>query len=181
MYRFVLLLLAVLAALGVSVGTGDASSSLRDSLGERFKLSRIEVQNPSGEGHVIKKGTVLSLQAERVPANPLRVVQLNTKSPRFHVADYARVKVDREGQLTSDPGEMALPRGTRLVVLDLKVGADRVRLFTHTLEPMRLPGGKTATGCAEFVFVFDPATLNRADAPTVAGRINQWLSIESAA
>ena len=152
MYRFALLLLAVSTALGVSVGTGHAASSLRDTLGERFKLSRIEVQNPSGEGYVIKKGTVLSL-----------------------------VEVDREGRLKASPGELALAKGTRLAVLDLKVGADRVRLFTHTLEPMRLPDGKAAYGCAEFVFVFDSATLSRADAATVAGRINQWLSIDPAA
>lgn len=181
MYRFALLLLAVSTALGVSVGTGHAASSLRDTLGERFKLSRIEVQNLSGEGHVIKKGTVLSLQADGIPANPLRVVQLNSKSPRFHVADYARVEVDREGRLKASPGELALAKGTRLAVLDLKVGADRVRLFTHTLEPMRLLDGKAAYGCAEFVFVFDSATLSRADASTVAGRINQWLSIDPAA
>lgn len=175
MYRFTLVLLAVSTAVGVSVGTGHASSSLRDSLGERFKLSRIEVQNPSGEGHVIKKGTVLSLQAEGIPANPLRVVQLNSKSPRFHVRDYARVEVDREGRLKASPGELALAKGTRLAVLDLKVGADRVRLFTHTLEPMRLPGGKAVYGCAEFVFAFDPAMLDRADAGAVAGRIDQAL------
>lgn len=70
MYRL-LLLVAVATALAVSVGTGYASTSLRDTLGERFRLSRIEVQNASGEGHVIKKGTVLRLQADGVPANTL--------------------------------------------------------------------------------------------------------------
>lgn len=140
MYQFVLVLLAVSTALGVSVGTGHAASSLRDTLGERFKLSRIEVQNPSGEGHVIKKGTVLSLQADGIPANPLRVVQLNSKSPRFHVADYARVEVDREGRLKASPGELALAKGTRLAILDLKVGADRVRAHPRADAAARRQG-----------------------------------------
>jgi hypothetical protein len=93
MYRFILTLLALSTTLGMSASTVYAGSS------ERFRLSRIEVQNPSYEGAIIKKGTVLRLQADGIPANALRTVQLNTKSPRFHVPDYARVEVGRAAGL----------------------------------------------------------------------------------
>ena len=180
MYRFVLMLLAWSAALGVSAGPGYAASSLRDGLAERFQLSRMEVQNASGEGAIIKRGTVLRLKADGVPAKPLRFVQLNTKSPRFHVYDYARVEVAPDGRITAGPGAVLLGKDTRLVVLDLKVSGDRVRLFTHTLGPVRLPDGKVGHGCTEFVFAFDSGTLDRADIGTVAGRIDQVLSRSSA-
>ena len=90
MYRLMLLLVGVSSALAASVGTGYASPTVRDVLSERFKVSRIDVPNQSDEGHVIKKGTVLLLQADGVPAGILRTTQINTKSPRFHVHDYAR-------------------------------------------------------------------------------------------
>lgn len=180
MYRLMLFLLMTSTAVSASVSTGHAASSLRDALGDRFILSRIDVQNPSDEGRVVKKGTILVLQAVGIPANAMRSVQLNTKSPRFHARDYARVVMAQDGNLTAAPGATSLTKGTRLVVLDLKVSRDRVRLFTHTLEPVRLPSGKAAYGCAEFVFDFDPATLDRADIGAVAGRIEQWLSTSSA-
>jgi hypothetical protein len=148
---------------------------LREGLAERFRLSRMEIRNAATEGQVIKKGTVLELQADGVPANPMRTVQLNTKSPRFHVPDYARVEVDRDG-LTRGRGVISLPRGTQLVVLDVKVGGDEVHLFTHTLRPVPLAGGKVGHGCTEFVFAFDPGTLDRADIGTVVGRIDQVLT-----
>jgi hypothetical protein len=167
MYRIMLLLFAATMAFGVSVATGYASSSTRETLVERFRLSRIDGPSASGGGHVTKKGTVLVLETDVIPAKQLRFVQTNTKSPRFHVPDYARVTVGGEGPLTAGPGDMMLPRGTRLVILDLKVDPDRVRLLTHTLEQVRLPDGKTAFGCTEFVF--DPST-----------RIDRWLSVASA-
>ena len=55
-----------------------------------------------------------------------------------------------------------------------------MRMFTHTLDPVQLPDGKTAHGCTEFIFAFDPSTLARADIATVSARIDQWLSIASA-
>jgi hypothetical protein len=186
MFRLMLFLLAVATALGVSVGIGHASSSLQETLSERFMPSHIEVQNPSAGGRVISTGTVVLLQADGIPANTVHFVQpyafspRDPRGPRVHVGRYARVEVGRDGQLTAAPGELSLAKGTRLVVLDLKVRADRVHLFTHTLEPVRMPDGKTAYGCAEFVFVFDPATLERADVGTVVGRIGEWLSVASA-
>ena len=180
MYRLMLLLVGVSATLAASVGTGYASATVHDVLSERFKVSRIDVPNQSDEGHVFKKGTVLLLQADGVPAGILRTTQINTKSPRFHVHDYARVTVGEEGRILAKPASLTLGKGTRLVVLDLKVDRDRVHMFTHTLDPVRLPDGRTAHGCTEFIFAFDPSTLARADIATVTVRIDQWLSIASA-
>jgi len=180
MYRLRPLPVAVSAALAPSVGTRYASPTVRDVLSQRFKVSRIEVPSQSDEGHVIKKGTVLLLQADGVPAGVLRTTQINTKSPRFHAHDYARVTVGEEGHILAEPASLTLGKGTRLVILDLKLDRDRVRMFTHTLDPVRLPDGRTAHGCIEFIFAFDPATLARADIATVSARIERWLSIASA-
>lgn len=180
MYRFMLTLLTLSTALGVAAGPGHAESSLRNALAERFRLSRIEVQNPSDQGAVIRTGTVLRLQADGVPANPIRSVQLNTKSPRFHVRDYARVEVGVDGALVTGPGVLSLRQDTRLVVLDLKVSGDRVRLFTHTLKPVPLLDGRVSYGCTEFVFAFGPGTLDRSDIGTITGRIDQVLTLTSA-
>ncbi len=44
------------------------------------------------------------------------------------------------------------PSGTRLVLFDVKVERDQVRVFTHTAEPVVRPGGGPAAyGCTEFV------------------------------
>ena len=180
MYRLKLLLVGVSAALAAFVGTADASAILRDALTERFKVSRIEAPNQFDEGHVIKEDAVLVLQADGVPAGVLRTTQANTKSPRFHAHDYARVSVGEDGRILAGPASLTLRKGTRLVVLDLKVDRDRVRMFTHTLDPVQLPDGKTAHGCTEFIFVFDPATLARADVATVSTRIDRWFSVASA-
>ncbi len=94
--------------------------------------------------------------------------------------DYARVTVGEEGRILAEPASLTLGKGTRLVVLDLKVDRDRVHMFTHTLDPVRLPDGRTAHGCTEFIFAFDASTLARADIATVSARIDQWLSIASA-
>ena len=67
-----------------------------------------------------------------------------------------------------------------MVVLNLKTDRDRVRLFTHTLDPVRLPDGTTAYGCTEFVFTFDPTTLSRPDIATITARIEQSLALDSA-
>jgi len=180
MYRFILLLVGISTALAASVATGHASSSVRDVLSERFKLSRIEGPSQSDEGHVIRKGTVLLLKADGIPAGVLRTSQINTKSPRVHVHDYARVAIGEAGRISAEPSSLALSKGTRLVVLNLKVDGDRVRVFTHTLDPVPLPDGRTAHGCTEFVFTFDPATLDRADIATITAQIDRWLSVASA-
>ena len=129
------------------------------------------------KGYVFKPGAVVVLQAESAPAKKLRVIQANTKSPRFHVPDYAEVTVGRDGSLTAGSGDFTLSKGTRLVVLDLKVEKDRVHVFTHTLATVPLPGGKTAYGCTEFVFPLDAAVRDRGDVATVTAQIDRVLSL----
>ena len=155
-------------------GDGDA---IRRGLQERLRASRMEVGNPALEGYVFKPGAVVVLQAESAPAKKLRVIQANTKSPRFHVPDYAEVTVGRDGSLTAGSGDFTLSKGTRLVVLDLKVEKDRVHVFTHTLATVPLPGGKTAYGCTEFVFPLDAAVRDRGDVATVTAQIDRVLSL----
>jgi hypothetical protein len=55
-----------------------------------------------------------------------------------------------------------------------------VRLFTHTLDPVRLADGPTTHGCTEFVFTLDPTTAERGDVERIAARIDQWLPIAPA-
>jgi hypothetical protein len=97
-----------------------------------------------------------------------------------HVGDYARVEIAEDGRLTAAPADLTLGRGTRLVVLDLKVKTDGVHLFTHTLEPVRLPDGKAVYGCTEIVFVSNTGALDRDDPVTIQGRIERWLPLASA-
>ena len=153
----------------------DAHGAIQDALQERYQPSRMEMSNPALEGHLSKRGSVLLLQADGAPARALRFVQLNTKSPRFHVRDSARVTVAQDGTLTSGKGGFTLPKGTRLAVLDVKVDRDQVHIFTHTLEPVRLGDGKTAYGCTEFVFPLDPGARHRADVAAVSSEIDRVL------
>ena len=150
------------------------TGAIQHALQERYQPSRLDVSNRALEGHLSKRGSVLLLQAD-APAQALRFVQLNTKSPRFHVRDYARVTVAQDGALTSGKGDFTLPKGTRLGVLDLKVDRDQVHVFTHTLEPVQLADGKTAYGCTEFVFPLDPGARNRADVAAVSSEIDRVL------
>jgi hypothetical protein len=96
------------------------------------------------------------------------------------VGDYARVEIAEDGRLTAAPADLTLGRGTRLVVLDLKVKTDGVHLFTHTLEPVRLPDGKAVYGCTEIVFVSNTGALDRDDPVTIQGWIERWLPLASA-
>jgi hypothetical protein len=129
MYRIMLSVFALSTTLAASVGIGRAESTLGDALRNRFERSRIEVQSTSDEGRVVKKGTILLLQADQIPAAKLRVIQANTKSPRFHSPHYARVEVSRDGQLIANPGELSLAKGTRLAVLN---GLRRPGASLHT-------------------------------------------------
>src|SRR5438132_12800293 len=147
MHRFMLLIVSISMTLTALVGVGHAASSVPYALSERFKPSRIDIARGSDEGHVVEKGTVLRLTADGIPAGVLRTTQLNTKSPRFPVHDYARVAIDERGRMSVEPGRVALAKGTRMVVLNIKTDRDRVRLFTHTLDPVQLSDGTIAHGC----------------------------------
>ena len=178
--------LRVLLSVLVGVATvlpshASTLDSARDALSERYGLSRIDIQNPRTEGYTASRGVVLLLRADGVSAKKLRVVQTNTKSPRFHVRDYAPVEVAPDGRLAGTPGDFMLPKGTRLVVLDLKVEKDRVRLFTHTLVRVLLADGPAVYGCTEFVFRADPDLLARGDVAALQDQIDRVLRREDAA
>ncbi len=66
-----------------------------------------------------------------------------------------------------------------MVVLAVKVARNQVRLFTHTLDAVRLADGTMTHGCTEFVFALDPGT-DPGNVPAVTARIDQWLAIASA-
>ena len=153
----------------------EVTGAIQHALLERYQPSQMDVSNRALEGHLFKHGSVLLLQADGATAQALRFEELNTKSPRFHVRDYARVTVALDGALTSGRGDFTLRKGTRLGVLDLKVDRDQVHVFTHTLEPVRLADGKTAYGCTEFVFPLDPGARDRADAAAVSSEIDRVL------
>ena len=174
-----LLIPSMAGALLVAPAPAATTDSVLDALRARYVLSRIDVQNESSEGRIVKKGAVVILQGDGVPANRLRVVQINTKSPRFHVLDSARVEIGPDGHLTGGPGELTLAKGTRLVVLDLKTDGDRLRLFTHTVAPVRLADGKTAYGCTEFVFRLGDDGNAPGDLSSVTSRIDRWLELAS--
>lgn len=165
----------------VAVVSGCASplDSTRNTLKERYRLSSIYVQIPRSEGHIAVRGTVLAVQVEGVPAKKLRVAQGN-KSPRLHFGDYALIEIVPEGRLTATPAEFMLPKGTRLVVLGLKVEKDRVRLFTHTLVRVPAADSQAVYGCTEFVFRADPDLLARGDVAALEDQIDRVLRREDA-
>ncbi len=102
------------------------------------------------------------------------------KSPRFHFRDYARVDVDPDGELIVEWGDFTLERGARLIVLNVKVENDRVRLFTHTRAPVGHVDRMAAYGCTEFVFHFNPSELGTEDVAFVQGRIESVLALATA-
>lgn len=172
------LLFGVTAALPGCASTLDP---VHDALKARYHESLIEINNPRTEGRIVSPSAVLTVQAEGVSAKKFRVVQANMKSPRFHVRDYAQLQITPDGRFTAAPGDFTLDKATRLVVLDVKVEKDRVRLFTHTLTPIRLAGGQAAYGCTEFVFHADPESLARGDIGALQGQIERLLSREASA
>lgn len=182
MNRTVLAILMISWVVGVplAVSEASASDSVQDTLKERFRISRMEVQNEPTEGRVLRPAAVLVLRTDGVSAKKFRTVQANTKSPRFHVRDYARVEIAQDGRLMAVPGDLTLAKGSQLVVLDVKIGSDEVRLFTHSLERVRLADGKAVYGCTEFVFRFEPGALDRGDLAAIQGRIGEVLTLTAA-
>jgi len=88
-----LVVLVFSAPVGAPAYWAAVPRELRNAIKAQFAVSRIEVTNAAPEGQVSRRGgAVLTLQADAVRANGFRVVQANTKSPRFHVWDFARVE-----------------------------------------------------------------------------------------
>ena len=161
---------------------GAAGDRVEYALKAYYRYSHVEIQNPRTEGHVRDLGAVLTLQDVGVPANKFYVIEPQPAAAkpfgrRIHKFNYAPVEIGEDGRLTPARADFTLPQGTRLVVLDLKVEADRVRLSTHTLEPVRVAGGEAAYGCTEFAFRLDPTLLERGDLAAIQRRIDQWLSL----
>lgn len=166
-----------------SAVSGAEPPGLRRALEERYRLSGIEIESSQKQGAVVRRGVVLAVQMDGVPANPLRVIRPILWSPREpavpwprHLRNYARFEVRTDGAPLAEPATFTLPRGTRVVVLEIKVGRDQVHLFTHTLSPVAQPGGGTQYGCTEFVFSVDPEAIQRADLATVGRAIERWLA-----
>ena len=120
-YRFTSLLMALLTTVVAGGAGAETARETAQSLKARYPLSTIEVGNVSNQGVVAKKGLVLRLEAD-APALRIRFVQANTKSPRFHVRDYASVEVAGDRILSAVRGDFTLPKGTRVVVLDRAQG-----------------------------------------------------------
>lgn len=69
-----------------------------------------------------------------------------------------------------------MPRGSRVVVLDVKVSGNRVHLLTHTAEPLPTPGhGQPAYGCTAFTFQAPATVLAGGDAEPLLQLIERWL------
>lgn len=160
-----------------------APSGLRSALEERYRLSDIEFEHSQRQGAVVRRGVVLRLQTDGVPANPLRVIRPVRWSPRDHapawprhLRNYARFTVPKEGAPVAEPATFTLPRGTRVVLLEMKIARDAVRLFTHTAEPVPGQSGRAQYGCTEFVFRLDPDVIRRAEVATAERTIERWLA-----
>lgn len=188
--RPVILLIVSLILVTPGPGPRPASaapgSSLEDLLTQRYALSRIEIENDRRQGAITKRGAVLILQEDGIPANELCVIRPLVHSPRSyipnyarHLHNYARVEISPGDTRTDQKGALRLPRGTRLVVLGLRSEADRIRLLTHTVEPITVASGRGVYGCTEFVFHPERALLQSRDATAVQQLIERWLKPEA--
>jgi len=102
---------------------------------------------------VVRKGKVLTVTMDQAPAKPLHVMRSDARSPNVHVMDFARVEMTADGRVHADPAPLVMPKGTRVVVLSVRVIGDRVHLLTHTAGPLPTAArGAPTYGCTEFVF-----------------------------
>ena len=165
-----------LVVICAEAGLAPASEDLARALRQRYRVSRIEAQNAALTGVVARQGTRFRLQTGGLSAKPFRVAQANTKSPRFHVHDYAGVEIVSGRAVTIEPGEFQLPMGTELALLALEVRPEAIHLFTHTTQPLPGPSGRPVYGCTEFIFRFDEASLRSPNVSLVEQVIERWLS-----
>ncbi len=140
----------ILSSLACGAGRDD---TIQMALYRRFQPSSIEIQDPANRGMIVRYGQVLTLTAEAVPAKPFRVTRAARGSPSSHVMDFARVEATIDGRIRAEASGLVLPKGTRVVVLNVRVEGDRAYLLTHTVEPLPGPSaGESTYGCTEFVF-----------------------------
>ena len=154
----------------------SADETLETQLYRRFQPSRIEIRDPAHRGMITRQGKLLILVGGAVPAKPFRVMQANPAAPVLHVMDFAHVDVKADGRVLAEPGPFVIPRGSRVVVLEVKVSGDRVHLLTHTAEPLPTPGhDQPAYGCTEFTFQVPATVLAGGDAEPLLRLIERWL------
>jgi hypothetical protein len=180
MRRVVLALFMFLMVAGVSFAdTVQAAppERLLGDLKERYRLSRIEIQNQVRQGRITRQGRLLTLSADGLPAKPLRVIEMGHKFVvRDHVMDFARVDISVDGRIEPTPAPLMLNRGTRLAVLDVRLKENQVHFLTHTADPLpNQPGGAPVYGCTEFVFHFEPGVLMAGAVGPVVRVIQRWL------
>jgi hypothetical protein len=177
----------MLGPAGAGLVPASATDGLEYSLGQRYAVSRIEIEDDRRQGAVTRRGTILVLQEDGIPANEFRVLRPMVHNPRSHIPNrakhlhnYARIEIDHTAVRTEERGAFRLKRGTRLVVLNLRTEADRIRLFTHTADPIAVAPGSAAYGCTEFVFHPDRALSEARDAATIQRVIERLLKVEAA-
>jgi hypothetical protein len=186
MKRHTFLIAMVATLLGVlplRAAWASAPADLQGELSRLYKPSVILIENSRDDGAVLRQGAVLTVQADGLPANPFGTITPLVNPPQSHLPNfprhlrnYARVDVAAGGTVTAERGAFSLAKGTRLVILDLKVKSDSVALFTHTAQRVRLPDGRVVYGCTGFVFHIDPAIIQRSDLAAVRGVIDRWLA-----
>jgi len=152
------------------------SRDLKRMLEERYRPSRIEINDPTRQGQITRVGKLLVLAVDAVPAKPFLVLQKDPRSPRVHVMDFARVDIAADGKIMAEPGALTLGQGTRLVVLDVRITGSEVHLLTHTAEPVTAaPGEPLLYGCTEFVFHLESRVAASGDAGPAIHSIERWL------
>lgn len=166
-------LLATIAA------TWPATAALQDirrELARRFEPSQIEIRDPARAGEVTRRGRILTLAAEAVPAKPFRVVEVGrTHRVRRHVMDFARVDITPGSGMTAEAASLTVVRGTRMVILEITFDRADVRMLAHTAEPLAAVDGDLVYGCTEFVFHFPPSAFADGAVESIVGVIEHWL------
>lgn len=163
----------------VAYGAGR-DDSIQMALHRRFQPSAIEVQDPAHRGMIVRQGQVLTLVTDGVPAKPFRVARSSPTSLVTHVMDFARVDVTMDGRIRTEADGLLLPKGTRLVVLDVRVQGDRAHLLTHTAEPLPGPAAAEPTyGCTEFVFQIPQTVMQGGDVEPLLQLIERTLEWSS--
>lgn len=172
--RSVVVLIMMAAAVLLSEACG--ADGLEAQLYRRFQPSRIEIENPARRGVIVRQGQLLTLAGDAVPAQPFRVMQANPAAPSSHVMEFARIEIRADGRVQAERAPLMIPRGTRVVVLDVRLKGDQVRLLTHTAESLQRPGGGDAGyGCTEFVFQLPSSVVKGGDAEPLFLLIEHWL------
>lgn len=174
-----LALLIVIASIAMpSIGCpADAPAALEQALNRRFPAAGIELQGPGHLGAVVRKGKVLTVIMDGAPAKPFHVMRADPRSANVHVMDFARIEVTADAGVHADPAPLVMPKGTRVVVLGVRVSGDRVHFLTHSTEPLPTPWrGSPAYGCTEFTFHVPATVLAGGDAKPLFQLIERWLA-----